>query len=136
MIARNLQELADAVNVLEQRMIHAGFEESEHHPWEFRRAEAFAEELRLVSNDDQAWALIRAQPKNAGAFFPILRSVREELEKAGADISAVPDVPLLLYAPVADAVAEAVRAYRRKRPYIPLLLRQLQASGEEFGDVR
>jgi hypothetical protein len=134
MIARNLQELADAANTLEIRLMDTGVEPTGYHPRRLRMAQAFAEELRLVSNDGQVAELVCKHPIKAEAFLSILRSVRKELEEEGIDISDVPDVPLLLYAPVADAVFEAARAYRKRKPYVPLLLAQLRAS--QAGPVR
>ena len=136
MIARNIQELADAVNVMELRMVHSGIEQMGHSTHLFRMASAFAGDILLASHDDQVTGLIRAHPKRARAFLSILAEVRAELEEAGVEISAVPDVPFLLYAPAADAVAEAVRAYRRKMPYLAFLLQQHGASFQTRGDSR
>ncbi len=120
MIARDFQELADAINVIEQRFVSSGITELGHSNHLFRMAESFARDVLLASNDSQVAALLREHPKRARAFLTIVATVREELEAAGYDISRVPDVPLLLYAPVADAVVEAVRAYRAHRPYLSL----------------
>ena len=130
MIARNLQELADAVNVMEQRLVHSGLHEMGYTPRLFRMAAAFSADLLLASSDDRVTALIRAHPKRAGAFLSVLAQVREELEAAGFEISAVPDVPFLLYAPAADAVSEAARAYQRRQPFLsPLRAAPPQTSG-------
>ena len=134
MIARNIQELADAVNVLEQRLTRGGIQQMGHSTQLFRMAEVFGADLLLASNDGQVAALIQAHPKRARAFLTILAEVREELEEVVADISAVPDVPFLLYGPAADAVCEAVRAYRSKMPYLVFLARQ-QASSDDSPQV-
>jgi hypothetical protein len=136
MIARNLQELADAVELLEMQLEGWGVHNSGYTPRRLRMAEVFAGDLRLVSNHDQVRQLIRANPRKAEAFFSILHSVRMELEEAGVELGEVEDVPLLRYAPVADAVSEAVRAYRKHRPYIPLLLAQLSASQGKSASLR
>jgi hypothetical protein len=91
-------------------------------------AELFAEDLRLISNHDQARQLIKAHPRKAEAFLSILHWVRVELDEAGVESELIEDVPLLRYAPVADAVSEAVRAYRKHQSYVPLLLAQVSAS--------
>jgi hypothetical protein len=136
MIARNLQELADAVELVEMQMQGWGVQNSGYTPRRLRLAEVFAEDLILVSNHDQARQLIEAHPRKAEAFFSILHSVRVELEEAGVETGEIEAVPLLRYAPVADAVSEAVRAYRKHQPYIPLLLAQLSASRGESSSRR
>jgi len=136
MIARTIQELADAVNVMEMRLVDCGLQEMPHRRSLFRMAVAFAEDVLLASNDHPVVALIRARRERARAFLSILADVREELEAAGVDISAVPSVPFLLYTPAADAVIEAVRAYRRRTPYLVFLAQQHGASFQTSGGVR
>ena len=86
MIARTLQELADAVNTLEMRMMDSGVEPTGWHPRRDPMARAFSEGLRLVSNHGQVAELIRRHPRKAEAFLSLLRSVRKELEEAGVHI--------------------------------------------------
>jgi len=124
MIARNIQELADAINVMETRLTSTGVEPMGNNPHLFRMAEAFAKDLLLASSDAQVANLLQLNPRGGRAFLTIVTDLREELEGAGLDINSAPDVPLLLHAPAAEAVIDAIQAYRLRKPYLHLLRRQ------------
>ncbi len=123
MLARNLQEHFNAIFVVWSHFTSGGVKEywGERHP--FALASKFAQSLLLASSEAQVVALIGAHPKRAGAFLAVLNQVKKELTAAGACISATPETPLLLYTPAAEAVAEAVLAYRAGEPYLARLLR-------------
>ena len=93
----------------------------------YRMADTFARDLLLVSSKSQAQELIQKHPKRAEAFLSVLRTVRDELEKAGVPPFGAPDAPLLVFQPAALSVVEAVHEYRHKRRYLPFLLQRLEA---------
>jgi hypothetical protein len=117
MIARTYQEQFDAVFVVWSHLTSGGVRRY----WSqqvLSLADKFAQSLLLASSEDQVLRLIRAHPKRAGAFLEMLNEVKQELEREGVGIAAVPDSPLLLYSPAAEVVSEAVCAARKKMPYL------------------
>jgi hypothetical protein len=114
-IAKNYQEVYQAVIAIYQQLYDLGVRELRTFGNVTRPAESFAEAVILERSNDRVAQLTKDQPEQASAFLTILGDIRAELslECAESDCK-MTDIPKINNLS-AEAVIYAIKARRTRR---------------------
>jgi len=114
MIAKDYQEVYEAVIAMRKHLINLGVRELTTFGNVTRPAESFAGAVILERISDRVAQLTRGQPEQASAFLSVLGDIEAELSSVcvapGSQMTDIPKIHNLS----AEAVIDAVKARRRR----------------------